>query len=336
MLAEQIESLATGRGDLRIDSIEERERCQQVLTRAALMPGVLTTRPTGPADRLVQWQSMQPTEQVTHDGELLDALGPDSRRRKQPASDALSDEDGRAVERRHRVVHCEPLSRVVLPLEEPQDSRVAFNPGLRASRRKHTRNPWVAVTAIDAEDVVVMPAGLRRGDGVDAIVIPDMGEQALGGRLMEQPRIEALEIGERFRVALTSVLRVAPDHLLETAVLGHGQASSLHPRPPATRCLEMACDIDDREGNSPSPMEPRLGRTFQRSATGRRRDAIVPDQSRECQVPHETPVSSEGAPMPFAGSERARWQSILARLEHLCFDISRTDTLQSSLVIVGS
>jgi hypothetical protein len=32
----------------------------------------------------------------------------------------------------------------------------------------------------------------------------------------------------------------------------------------------MACDIDDREGESPSPMEPRLGRMFHSSATGRR------------------------------------------------------------------
>ncbi len=54
----------------------------------------------------------------------------------------------------------------------------------------------------------------------------------------------------------------------------------------------MACDIDDREGNSPSPKEPRLGRMFQSSATGRRRGANLPDQSRSCQVLHETPVSS--------------------------------------------
>ena len=31
------------------------------------------------------------------------------------------------------------------------------------------------------------------------------------------------------------------------------------PSSPATRCWKMACDIDDREGESPSPMEPRLG-----------------------------------------------------------------------------
>jgi hypothetical protein len=38
----------------------------------------------------------------------------------------------------------------------------------------------------------------------------------------------------------------------------------------------MACDIDDREGESPSPMEPRLGRMFHSSATGRRREQLFP------------------------------------------------------------
>ena len=31
------------------------------------------------------------------------------------------------------------------------------------------------------------------------------------------------------------------------------------PSSPVTRCWTMACDIDDREGESPSPLEPRLG-----------------------------------------------------------------------------
>jgi phytoene dehydrogenase-like protein len=36
----------------------------------------------------------------------------------------------------------------------------------------------------------------------------------------------------------------------------------------------MACDIDDREGESPSPAEPRLGRMFHSLATGRRREQL--------------------------------------------------------------
>jgi hypothetical protein len=39
----------------------------------------------------------------------------------------------------------------------------------------------------------------------------------------------------------------------------------------------MACDIDDREGESPSPMEPRLGRMFHSSAAGRRREHTLPE-----------------------------------------------------------
>src|ERR1700729_4272823 len=49
------------------------------------------------------------------------------------------------------------------------------------------------------------------------------------------------------------------------------------PRPPATRCWKMACDMDDREGESPSPVEPRLGRMFHSSAAGRRREQTLPE-----------------------------------------------------------
>src|ERR1700731_2771915 len=92
-----------------------------------------------------------------------------------------------------------------------------------------------------------------------------------------QSSTETLEIRQRFGVVLPSLFGVAPDNLLEAGVLGHGQASPRHPRPPATRCWKMACDIDDREGESPSPMEPRLGRMFHSSATGRRRERIFPE-----------------------------------------------------------
>src|SRR5579862_7533769 len=197
---------------------------------------------------------MQPSEQVTQDGELLDTLLPDCRRRQQRAADEPSDEDGRSVEGRHRLVDRSPLRRVVLPLEEPQNRRVAFNACPRTRRRKHTRNPRVAVAAVDTEDVVIVPAGLGRGDGVDFVAIPQMGEQALSRGLVEQPRFETLEISERFGVALAGVVRVAADNLLETAVLGHEQASSLYPRPPATRYLEMAWISTTVRAASPSPM----------------------------------------------------------------------------------
>jgi hypothetical protein len=93
--------------------------------------------------------------------------------------------------------------------------------------------------------------GLRRGDRVDAVVIPEMGDQTLTDGLVKHPGLEPFKVGERFGVALTGVVRVAPDNLLETAVLGHGQASSFHPRPPVTRVLRDGLDIDNREGNFP-------------------------------------------------------------------------------------
>ena len=46
----------------------------------------------------------------------------------------------------------------------------------------------------------------------------------------------------------------------------------------------MACDTDDREGESPSPMEPPLGRTLHSSATGRRRQHTIPQPLGLCQA----------------------------------------------------
>ena len=62
------------RSDLPVDRVEECKRCQQVLTRAALAPRIIPARPTGVADGPVRRQGMQPSEQVTHDGELRAAL----------------------------------------------------------------------------------------------------------------------------------------------------------------------------------------------------------------------------------------------------------------------
>ena len=179
---------------------------------------------------------MQPSEQVTHDGELLAALVSDGHGER-GAGDESGDEDGRVVECRHRVVDREPLRRVVVPLEEPQDRRIAFDAGPRAGRRERARNPGVAVAAINAKDMVMMLARFRRDDGVDAVVIPEMGDQTLSDGLVRHPGLEPFKIGERLGVALTGFLSVAADDLLETAVPGHGQASSLHLRPTSDAVL---------------------------------------------------------------------------------------------------
>jgi hypothetical protein len=66
----------------------------------------------------------------------------------------------------------------------------------------------------------------------------------------------------------------------------------------------MACDIDDREGESPSPMEPRLGRMFHSSATGRRREQTLPEALGPRQA-----VQSRDETAGSAGSEAGTTRS---------------------------
>src|SRR5580692_4738520 len=67
---------------------------------------------------------------------------------------------------------------------------------------------------------------------------------------------------------------------------------------------------------SPSPMEPRLGRMFQSSATGRRRGAILPDQSRGCQACWMSLriLLREGFPAPVAEFDDSFRDEIRCRL----------------------
>ena len=62
----------------------------------------------------------------------------------------------------------------------------------------------------------------------------------------------------------------------------------------------MACDIANREGKSPSPMEPRLGRMFHSSATGRRRGATFTKALNLSQPPtQEMAPRVSGVTAPF-------------------------------------
>jgi hypothetical protein len=56
--------------------------------------------------------------------------------------------------------------------------------------------------------------GPRRGDRVDAVVIPEMGDQTLTDGLVKHPGLEPFEVGERVGVALTCFLAVAADDFL--------------------------------------------------------------------------------------------------------------------------
>src|SRR3984885_288531 len=70
LVAELLESPALGGRDLRVAGVEKRQGGQQVLTRRALTARVLTTRSTRAADGIVVRQRVQPSEQLTHHGEL--------------------------------------------------------------------------------------------------------------------------------------------------------------------------------------------------------------------------------------------------------------------------
>src|ERR1700733_955865 len=74
----------------------------------------------------------------------------------------------------------------------------------------------------------------------------------------------------------------------------------------------MTCDFDDREGESPSPVEPRLGRMFHSSATGRRRAQTLPDAPGLRQVPTR-PVRSTDAQLALKRRLTRSWQDLPAR-----------------------
>jgi hypothetical protein len=81
LLTESLESRSVRRSDLRVHSVEKREAGQQVLTRRPLTTRVLAVRAARSTDRLIERQGVQPSQQVTHDGELLDELGAVGQRR---------------------------------------------------------------------------------------------------------------------------------------------------------------------------------------------------------------------------------------------------------------
>jgi len=58
-------------------------------------------------------------------------------------------------------------------------------------------------------------------DGDYAVTVAEVGEEPLSNGFVVHALTEALEICQRFGVALPSLLGVAPDNLLETRVLGH-------------------------------------------------------------------------------------------------------------------
>src|SRR5271170_2916796 len=122
LVAELLESLALGGRDLRVDGVEKRQGRQQVLTRRALTARVLTTRSTRAADGIVVRQRVQPSEQLAHHGELRGIIG------KPGAFNKPRHEHGAAIEVRYGIIGRQALRGVVLPLQVPEDRRVALGP----------------------------------------------------------------------------------------------------------------------------------------------------------------------------------------------------------------
>ena len=162
---------------------------------------------------------MQPSEQLTHHGELRGTVG------ELDAFDEPRHEDRAAIEVRDRIIDRQALRRKVMPPQESQDRGVPLDTGTRPSRGKRAGDPRAAVIAVDAEDVGLVHTELGRRDRVYAVTIPEMGEKPLSHGLVMHSRAETLEIRQSFGVALPSLPGVAPDNLLEAGVLGHGQAS---------------------------------------------------------------------------------------------------------------
>ena len=137
------------------------------------------------------------------------------------AVDEVGDQHRASLEVRYGVVDRQALSRVVAAGKEPQDAGVAFGPGPRPSGRERPSDPRVPVGSVHPEHIGAVNADLRRSHSVDAIATPQVRDEAVGGRVVEHARLEALEIGERFGVALAGLVRVSADDLLEVAGLRH-------------------------------------------------------------------------------------------------------------------
>ena len=133
LVAKLPETLALGGRDLRVDGDEKRQGCQQVLTRPALTARVLATRSTRAADGIVVRQRVQPSEQLTHHGELRGTVG------EPGAFNEPRHEDRAAIEVRYRIVDRQPLRGIALPLQESQDRGVALSTGTRPAARGNAR-----------------------------------------------------------------------------------------------------------------------------------------------------------------------------------------------------
>ena len=126
LVAELLESLALAGGDLGVDGVEQRQGRQQVLTRRALTARVLTTGSTWATGGFVVRQRVQPSEQLTHHGELRGTVGEPAPSTNRVTRTALPSKSDTALSTARRSAG-EP------PLQESEDCGVALGTGTRPS-----------------------------------------------------------------------------------------------------------------------------------------------------------------------------------------------------------
>ena len=126
------------------------------------MPSRLGSSPLAPPGRLtelVERQRMQPSEQLTHHGELRGTVG------ELGAFDEPGHKDRTAIEVRYGIIDREALRGIVLPLQEPQDRGIALDAGTRPGGGERAGDPRLAVVPVDAEDVVLCTLSLVAATG---------------------------------------------------------------------------------------------------------------------------------------------------------------------------
>ena len=228
-LAQLLEQRTVTRGDLGVNRVQERQRRQEVLTRAPLAVGIRAGfRPSRSTHRVVEGKRVEAAEQVGEQAELLGGVAAERH-----AVDEAGDEHRGAPEIRDRVVDREALRGEPVKLQKSEDRSITLGARPWTRRRKRTSHPRVAIHAVDAEHIGVVQAELRRGGCVDPVGLAEMAEQLVRRRLVRHPVSEALEIGQRLGVPLAGLRRVAPDDLLETAVSRHGTSPLVAPSSPS-------------------------------------------------------------------------------------------------------
>lgn len=188
LVAEVLESFAVGGGDPGGDGIEEGEGGEEILPWVTGAGGIVASGATGAGDGIVRFQGVEEAVEIAHHAQFFDTG------REWLPVDECGDEDGGVVESGDRGVNGGALGRVLLAFEVFEDGGVALDGGPATGGWEDAGNPGVAIVAIDAEDVVVVLAGLCGGAHGDAVVVLEVGDQAIGDGFVVEAGLDVFEI----------------------------------------------------------------------------------------------------------------------------------------------